>query len=78
MQDTPIVNKSKYKIIFTCVHLGNPVDYVFIASDETHARAEIMKFNKIYEILHIWRYNYDHRKYEPVKALEDEYVKKTK
>ena len=77
MQDTTIT-KSKYKIIFTCVHLGDPVDYVFIASDDVHARAVVAQFNKLYQILHIWVYDKDLKKYKPVKALEDEYVKKTK
>ncbi len=73
-----LINKRRYKIIFTCVHLGDPVDYVFIAPDDVHARAVVAQFKKIYQIQHIWVYDKDLKKYKPVKALEDEYVKKTK
>lgn len=74
----PYYRMYRYKIIFRCIHLHDPVDYVFRAVDDVHAKVVVMQFSQMYDILHIWRYNKELQRYVPINEMEDVYVKKTK
>ena len=70
-------NLHKYKIIFKAKYNYDSIDYVFLAVNDHDAERYIEPFTNLYTIDHVWRYNRDIQRYEPVKALEDKYVKAT-